>query len=192
MLSAPQLNELLMQYTLAARGAGHGPLTSEDDALVRSAGWPADQPTTAWDRADVARFVLLRDLAATVDAASFEQAALACFTQGDAGEQRSWCRAVSLLPAPERFLLAMTDTCRTNILPLFESLACENPYPARYFPELHFNQMVLKAMFNSVALARIVGLKARRNAELSRMSTDYAAERTAAGRSVPADIALAQ
>ena len=86
----------------------------------------------------------------------------------------------------------MTDTCRTNILPLFESLACENPYPARYFPELHFNQMVLKAMFNSVALARIVGLPERRNAELSRMSTDYAAERTAAGRSVPADIALAQ
>lgn len=192
MLSSSQLNTLLTQYTLASRTAGHAPLIREDAAVIGSAGWPADLPTTGWDRADVARFVLLRDLASTLDTASFEQAALACFTQGDAGEQRSWCRAVSLLPAPERFLPAMTDTCRTNILPLFESLACENPYPARYFPELHFNQMVLKAMFNSVALARIVGLKARRNAELSRMSTDYAAERTAAGRSVPADIALAQ
>jgi len=192
MLSSSQLNTLLTQYTLASRTAGHAPLTAGDETIVRAAGWPADVPTTEWERVDVARFVLLRDLASSVDAGSFEQAALACFTQGDAGEQRSWCRAVSLLPAPERFLPAMTDTCRTNILPLFESIACGNPYPARHFPELHFNQMVLKAMFNSVALARIVGLHERRNAELSRMSADYAAERTAAGRSLPADIALAQ
>jgi hypothetical protein len=86
----------------------------------------------------------------------------------------------------------MTDTCRTNILPLFESISCENPYPAHYFPELNFNQMVLKAMFNGIALARIVGLAGRHNAELTRMSNDYAAERTAAGRSVPADIDLAR
>jgi len=49
----------------------------------------------------------------------------------------------------------------------------------------------LKAMFNSIALERIVGLNARLNPELSRMARDYAAERTAAGRSVPADIDLA-
>lgn len=192
MLASPQLNELLTHYTLASRAAGAGALTADDQAVLRSAGWPADIPTTAWIRTDVTRFVLLRDLAVTTDAASFEHASLACFTQGDAGEQRSFCRAVSLLPAPERFLSTMMDTCRTNILPLFESLACENPYPARYFPELNFNQMVLKAMFNSVALVRIVGLAQRRNAELSRMSRDYAAERTAAGRTVPPDIALAQ
>ena len=192
MLPSSQINELLTRYTLAPRSAGNGPLTAGDQTAVRSAGWPVEVPLTDWTRADVARFALLRDLAATIDATAFEHAALACFTQGDAGEQRSFCRFVSLLPAPERFLPTMTDTCRTNILPLFESLACENPYPARYFPELNFNQMVLKAMFNSVALARIVGLAQRRNAELSRMSTDYAAERTAAGRAVPADIALAQ
>jgi len=191
MLSSPELNALLTQYTLASRTAGAGPLTTDDQAVLRSANWPADVPTTNWTRADVARFILLRDLAATVDAAGFGQAALECFTQGDAGEQRSFCRFVSLLPAPDRFLATMTDTCRTNILPLFESLACDNPYPLRYFPELNFNQMVLKAMFNGVALARIVGLAGRRNAELSRMSTDYAAERTAAGRAVPSDIALA-
>lgn len=192
MLSSPELNELLTHYTLASRSAGAGPLTSDDQTVLHAAGWPADVPTATWTRTDVARFALLRDLATRLDAVAFEPAALACFTNGDAGEQRSFCRAVSLLPAPERFLSTMTDTCRTNILPLFESLACENPYPARYFPELHFNQMVLKAMFNSVALARIVGLAQRRNAELSRMSTDYAAERTAAGRTVPPDIALAQ
>jgi len=51
--------------------------------------------------------------------------------------------------------------------------------------------MVLKALFNDVALARIVGLKGRLNPEMARMASDYAAERRAAGRSVPADIDMA-
>ena len=49
----------------------------------------------------------------------------------------------------------------------------------------------MKALFNGVRLERIVGLGARANAELTRMATDFAAERRAAGRSVPADIGLA-
>jgi hypothetical protein len=73
---------------------------------------------------------------------------------------------------------------------IFESIACENPFPADEFPDLNFNQMVLKAMFNGVALARIVRLGERAGADLARMAADYAAERRAAGRSVPADIDL--
>ena len=76
------------------------------------------------------------------------------------------------------------------MLTIFEAIACENPYPARHFPELNFNQMVLKAAFNGVALARVVGLSSRLNAELARMASDYASERRAAGRSVPADLGL--
>ena len=113
---------------------------------------------------------------------------MACYEMGDSREQQSWLRSVALLPDPERYLPLVIDACRTNILPLFESVACENPYPSRFFPERNFNQMVLKAMFNSIAMSRIRGLDRRRNAELSRMARDYAAERTAAGRSVPADI----
>ena len=72
-----------------------------------------------------------------------------------------------------------------------EWMVGEHPYPSALLPERNFNQVVLNAMFNGIALARIVGLSARRNAELARMATDYAAERSAAGRSVPADMALA-
>jgi len=50
--------------------------------------------------------------------------------------------------------------------------------------------MVLKAVFNRVALARIHGLGARRNAELARMANDFASERRAAGRDVPDDLGL--
>ena len=97
-----------------------------------------------------------------------------------------------MLPDPSQYLPLAIDACRTNILPLFEAVACENPYPSRHFPERNLNQLVLKALFNGVALVRIVGLETRANAELTRMATDYAAERAAAGRSIPADISLAQ
>jgi hypothetical protein len=71
---------------------------------------------------------------------------------------------------------------------VFEAIACENPYPAAHFPELNFNQMVLKALFTGVALERVIGLDGRVTPELARMANDYASERRAAGRSVPADI----
>lgn len=145
-----------------------------------------------WTRDDAARALLLiarRNSGRTGD--GFVTDALECFEQGDAREQQSWLRAIALWPEAKAFLPNAIDACRTNIIPVFEALACENPYPAAHFPDRNFNQMVLKAMFNSIALARIVGLPGRLNAELSRMARDYAAERTAAGRTVPPDINLA-
>ncbi len=107
---------------------------------------------------------------------------------GDGAERQAVLRALPLLPVPERFLEIAVDACRSHIQPLFEAVACENPYPAFYFPELNFNQMVLKALFTGVALARILGLEGRITPELGRMAADYASERRAAGRSVPPDI----
>jgi hypothetical protein len=145
-----------------------------------------------WTQDDAARALLL--MAARRQGASgqaFADLALACFEHGDAREQQSWLRAIALWPEAAPLLPTAIDACRTNIVPVFEALACENPYPAAHFPDRNFNQLVLKAMFNNIALSRIVGLRSRLNAELTRMARDYAAERTAAGRSVPADINLA-
>jgi hypothetical protein len=80
------------------------------------------------------------------------------------------------------------DACRSSVQTIFEAIACENPFPAARFPELNFNQMVLKALFTDVRLERIVGLDARVTSELRRMADAYASERRAAGRSVPPDI----
>ena len=70
-------------------------------------------------------------------------------------------KALPLLPEPERFEALAVEACRSNVLTVFEAIACENPYPQRYFVELPWNQMVLKAAFNGVALTRIVGLDER-------------------------------
>ena len=67
------------------------------------------------------------------------------WARGDNRERQAVLRALPLLPEPERFAAIAIEACRTNVLPVFEAIACENPYPARYFPERNFNQMVLKA-----------------------------------------------
>jgi len=178
-------------YTAAARKAGRELLALTEAERIALGSSAPEARFDRWTVADAARAALLLRAADALDAADFQALAIGCFERGDAGEQASWMRAVALLPSPERFLPIVIDSCRTNVVPLFEAIACENPYPAKYFPERNFNQMVLKALFNSIAIRRIVGLAERMNPELARMASDYAAERRAAGRSVPPDIALA-
>jgi len=178
-------------YTSAARKIGRGALSLTETESGQLHALVPDVVFDRWTLADAARALLLLTAAEALDADAFHAVAAACLERGDAREQESWMRGVALLPAAERFLPLVIDACRTNVVPLFEAIACDNPYPAAHFPERNFNQVVLKALFNSIPIARIVGLRRRMNPELSRMASDYAAERRAAGRPVPADIGLA-
>lgn len=188
----PSTVPLLIRYPAAARRAGRGAFVLGPAALLELQAAAPGIGFERWSREDAARALLLiahRDQAK--DSNAFVADAIACYENGDAREQESWLRAIALWPEAGALLATAIDACRTNIVPVFEALACENPYPARLFPERNFNQVVLKAMFNSIALSRIVGLASRLNPELSRMARDYAAERSAASRTVPADIDLA-
>lgn len=182
--------DVVEAYTACAR-RGRQPLalTDADHAALAVAAPGVD--LHRWSHADVLRLDLLLSRAVNLDEAACADAAVACYESGDAAEQRSWLRGVSLLPTPEQYVPLVIDACRTNILPVFEAVALGNPYPAAFLPERNFNQMVLKALFNGVPLAGIHGLPDRRNPELARMAGDYADERRAAGRTVPADIGLA-
>jgi hypothetical protein len=178
-------------YTAAPKHVGRAPLAlteSERAALIAAA---PDLRCDRWTVDDAARAFLLLSAAQRLGPEAFVHLAIECYERGDSREQQSWLRGISLLPEADRFTAVAVDACRTNIVPLFEAIACENPYPARHFPERQFNQLVLKALFNSIALARIVGLQTRVNADLSRMARDYAAERRAAARPVPSDISMA-
>lgn len=186
------LRPLLDAYARAPLQAGRGPLSigAEPFAQLRAAA--PGVGFERWTEDDAARALLLMAWWRQSNGGpAFVAAAMACLEEGDAREQQSWLRALPLWPEAAAFLPQAIESCRTNIIPVFEALACENPYPHAHFPERNFNQLVLKALFNSIALSRVVGLDSRLNPELSRMARDYAAERRAAGRAVPADIALA-
>jgi hypothetical protein len=110
------------------------------------------------------------------------------YAKGDNGERVAVLRALSLLPDPRRFLDIAAEACRTHVQDVFEAIACDNPYPEQYFPDASFNQLVIKALFTEVPLARMRGLKARKNPELYRMARDYESERRAAARPVSPDL----
>ena len=110
------------------------------------------------------------------------------YRTGEQREQASILRALPLLPEPARFLELAVNACRTNSLDVFRAIAVDNAYPSSHFPELHLNQLVLKAIFLGVAVRGIVGLRERATPELRRMVSEYESERRAAGRSIPDDV----
>ncbi|HLH30261.1 MAG TPA: EboA domain-containing protein, partial [Terriglobia bacterium] len=134
-----------------------------------------DVPIDHWATDDAGRALILLSL---TDREPQDYAACVqrCYDLGDSREQQSWLRGLAVLPGGELFIETAIDACRTSILSVFEAIACENRYPAAYFPELNFNQMVLKCLFNGIELSRVAGLSHRLNSELTRMATEYAME----------------
>lgn len=115
----------------------------------------------------------------------------AAFQFADEGELCALYRSLALLPDAARFAARAAEGCRSNMRSVFEAIACDNPFPLRWFDDLAFNQCVIKAIFIGAPVARIFGLERRRTPELARMALDLAAERRSAGRPVPDDLWLA-
>ena len=116
------------------------------------------------------------------------------YERGDTAERLAVLRALDALDDPgrservgDRLLPIVRDALRTNDTRLVE--AAIGPYTARHLDQDAWRQAVLKVLFTGVPVASVAGLAERADAELARMVTDYAAERLAAGRTVPADAA---
>lgn len=183
-------NTLLGYYTGAGRRLGKRALELNEAEQARSDKLDPRLSLSHWGTDEAARALILLTLAENLPPDAFGEIARKFYELGDSREQQSWLRALSLLPDNGRFLATAVDACRTNIIPLFEAIACENPYPLSVFPENNYNQLVMKVMFNGLTLERIIGLEERLNPALSSMCNDFASEREAAGRPVPCDIWL--
>lgn len=147
-------------------------------------------PEAGWDAALCARLALLMQFADSHPPAEQHRVVADLFYRGDTAERCAVLRCLPLLAEPARYLLIATDSVRSHVHPVLEAIACENPFPMLHFDEPAFNQLVMKVYFTGLPARRIVGLSRRTNAELSRMASDFAAERTAAGRPVPSDLSL--
>ena len=96
--------------------------------------------------------------------------------------------ALPLLAYPHKWLFRATEAVRSNVGDVFDALVLHNPYPARYFTEAAWNQLVLKTIFNDKPIHKIVGLEERANPSLAQMLSDFAHERWAAGRTVAPEV----
>jgi hypothetical protein len=168
-----------LAFARAARKLADGPVEP-------GAGLPDHMRGGHWRIVDLGRAALVL---AAMEGEGGTALARQLFRTGELGEQASLLRMLALLPAPARFTTIAVEACRTNARPVFAAIAAHNPFPAAEFPELAFNQMVLKAVFVGLPVAEIVGLAERATPELRRMALGYASERSAAGRGVPDDVA---
>ncbi|MFE5811808.1 EboA domain-containing protein [Streptomyces sp. NPDC056479] len=132
--------------------------------------------------ADAARVLILH--AARADA----EALTRVYFQGTAAERRAVLYALPHLVPGSEALPLVEDALRTNDTRLLA--AAVGPYTARHLDPHQWRHAVLKCLFTGVHVDTVADLDRRADgdAELARMLGDYAAERTAAGRCVPADL----
>lgn len=169
-------------FSAAGRTLGKERFTLEQDE-AHAIGATGLLGVERWGADELGRIALL--LLPGVKPEAVEQ----CFFRGDNRERQAVLKALPFVEEPARFIALGVEACRTSVEDVFRAIACDNPFPARQFPPASFNQMVLKAMFNGVPTAGILDLADHVTPELLRMADDYAAERRAAGRTVPEDVA---
>jgi hypothetical protein len=173
----------------AGRRLGAEPVTLDaaEAERFRAAALPVPD---GWGLDEIGRTALLRAALVHLPEAAHRGFVDELFRRGDNRERQAVLRALALLPGPERFAPVAVEACRSNVRPVFEAIACHNPYAVRHFTDHHFAHLVLKVLFTGVPLATVEGLETRRTPDLVRMVGDYARERRAAGRPVPPDCAL--
>lgn len=181
------------------RARAHGPLDGRGrawlrDALAEAARAPGE---AAWElyfasagrhcgrtAAGDVRVLLLHTAGA--DAETLAR----LYRQGTAAERAAVLRALPHLPtgATTDALPLVEDALRANDTTLVA--AAVGPYAAARLDPHGWRHAVLKCLFTGVPLDAVAGLahRARGDGELARMLGDFAHERTAAGRPVPADL----
>jgi hypothetical protein len=184
-----QSDSFLIPWSGCGRRLGRVPITIETPEVERLRNGGAFVPA-GWGMDEIGRAVLLL---ATVEGRPPERTAAAIdelYRKGELREQQAVLRVLAYLPDPTRYVALASEAVRNNVVSVLESLACDNTFPAAHMSELAFNQMVMKAIFNGLPLARVRGLDRRNGAELRRMVAGFASERRAAGRPVPGDLNL--
>ncbi|MFE2757250.1 EboA domain-containing protein [Actinosynnema sp. NPDC059335] len=155
-------------FPAAGRAVGRGPVRAEED--------PDGLVHGTVDDAARARLV-----AALPDASELPD----LYRFGDDAERRGVLRGLTPDTDPDVGLPLVRDALRTNDTRLVA--AALGPFAAAHLDQHAWRHGVLKCLFMGVPLAAVHDLDRRADDELRRMTADYAAEREAAGRPVPAD-----
>ncbi|MFD4035462.1 EboA domain-containing protein [Streptomyces sp. NPDC058637] len=134
------------------------------------------------EHADSVRALLLLEARAGLPAVT------RLYEQGTAAERRAVLLTLHRLDLGATALPLVEDALRTNDTRLVA--AAVGPYAALHLDPHAWRHAVLKCLFTDVPVENVaeLGRRARGDAELARMLGDFAAERTAAGRAVPAGL----
>ena len=172
---------------LAPRRVGREPLSPEAAELAAGDALRPGFDASDWTREQAARVLfVLASAAGAME--SFPERLDKIARSAEIGEQVALLRGLALYPRQDQLLGLAAEGVRSAIQPVYEAVAHRNPYPADYFTEAMWNQMVVKALFIGSTLTPIQRLDERANLDLAQMLVDYAHERWAAKRPVTPEL----
>jgi hypothetical protein len=178
--------ELRPFYYAFSGATRHFPKVPVENAVLRLGSVPDFSPRR-WTLDQVARTILLLSLARQgKDVFLGTYAAL--HDTADIRESVALHAALPLLPHPQDLVPHAREGLRSNIVDVFDAVALHNPFPAAWFDNAGWNQMILKCLFIRRPLFRVVGVDRRANAALAQALSDLAHERWAANRPVSPEL----
>lgn len=179
--------EVFSSFSRVSRYTGKEPvnLTQEeiDEATSLRTGWMPGH----WSADQLARTLLLLGLAER-DKQEFLDKLDKLFTSSDLGEGVALYQSLPVLPYPNDLTDRAAEGIRTNITSIFNAVALRNPYPADFFDDDAWNQVILKSLFVGSPVYLIHGVDERANKPLANMLVEFAHERWSAGRDVPPEL----
>jgi hypothetical protein len=172
---------------LVGRKIGRGNLALSADEAAAARQLRARWQPQSWGHDEGARVAILLATHRGDDRAFAARVDRLC-TTAEVTEHIAYLKGFAVFPAARALHDRAREGVRSSIGPIFEAIACRNPYPFDHFDEAAWNQMVVKCVFVGASLESIVGLHERRNPELIQMLRDFVAERHAAGRPLPDEV----
>jgi hypothetical protein len=174
-------------FSQMPRHTSNGPLELSAGEKLQAGtarrGWRPDRSTLS----ELGRARLVLALG-TREFTKYRDLLIGLFEDADWAEQVALYKALAIAPHPSSLVAQAAEGIRSNIKPVFEAVALDNPYAADYLSEAQFNQLVLKCLFVDSPLHRVHALDVRINPTLAAMLCDYARERWAAGRLVSPEL----
>ena len=169
-----------LAFGMVPRKTGNAKLIMDENQISTfKNSYPGFEPTH-WTIDQLCRVVLMTAIKTDDNKAWLSQ----FFSSADMNEQVALYKGLYLLENANEFTGQAREGVRTNMVPVFDAIALNNPFADKYFDEGAWNQMVLKAIFMNRPIYRIEGLDERTNPRLTSTLIDFAHERWAAGRNV--------
>lgn len=177
----PKPRDLFLIFSAVPRFLGKDQMEMTEAEVLRTSELRVGLSLTGWSIPQAARVLTLCSYPFESDG-SFIDLMDQLFSTAEVSELVALYSALPVLPYPSKLQARASEGIRTNMTVVFDAVVLDNPYPSEYLSEAAWNQMVLKALFMERPLYRIYGLDQRANLSLSKMISNFAHERWAAGR----------